>query len=154
MEPALLHRQAQRPERPALPEVPKPRSRSTSKKLSARELSELSEQAIVVSKLRRAGHLVFAVPNGHVRTKRQHIQAKHEGVSAGVPDLIIPDPPPNRPDCFATALEMKRAHAAPSELRDTQVEWLDALAHRHWAAVVGLGADDALAKLRALGYRV
>lgn len=154
MDPTLRNRQAARPAPRPLPAIPKKLASRAQKALSDNELSELSEQAIVVSALRRAGYLLFAVPNGHVRSKRQQVQARHEGVSGGVPDLIIADPPPARPDLFATALEMKRAHAVPSELRDNQVAWLDALAKRRWAAVVGLGADDALAKLRLLGYRV
>lgn len=151
MESSLLKRQAARPKAVELPPLPPRRTRAA---MRPTELSELSEQAIVVSALRKAGYLVFAVPNGHVRTKRQHITAKLEGVSAGVPDLMIIDAPPARAELCGTALEMKRAHAVPSDLRDTQVAWLDAFAQRKWAAVVGLGAEDALAKLRALGYRV
>ena len=73
---------------------------------------------------------------------------------AGMPDLLIFDPPPLRPDCFATALEMKREDARPSDLREDQLRWLTILGDRGWAAVVGLGANDALTKLRQLGYAV
>lgn len=128
--------------------------------LRSNELSELSEQAVVVSALKRArmpdGSRIhfFAVPNGHVRSKRQHVQAKHEGVSAGVVDLVIVTPPPAAPDKVATALEMKRADAKPSDLRDEQVKWMVIFGENHWATVVGLGAADALVKLRMLGYPV
>ena len=151
MEDTLLKRQTARPKAVPLPEVPPTRRKG---KLRATELSELSEQALVVSALRKAGYLLFAVPNGHVRSKRQSIQAKLEGVSAGVPDFIIIDPPPARPDLVGTVVEMKRAHAVPSDLRDSQVSWLTAFERRRWAVMVGLGADDALVKLRSLGYRV
>ena len=128
--------------------------------LRSNELSELSEQAIVVSALKKArmpdgGRIhFFAVPNGHVRSKRQHIQAKLEGVSAGVVDLVIVTPPPADPSKVATALEMKRADARPSDLRDEQVKWMMILGENNWATVVGLGAADALVKLRVLGYPV
>jgi hypothetical protein len=154
LEQGLYKRQARKPARVVRP-AGSPASPSTAARpLTSGELSELSEQSVVVSALRRARIHFFAVPNGHVRSKRQHIQAKHEGVSAGVPDLIIVTPPPGRPDLVATALEMKRADAKPSDLREDQVKWLAILASCKWAAVVGLGAADALTKLRNLGYQV
>jgi hypothetical protein len=151
---SLIKRRARKPSRVARPAGTPDSPSTAAKPLTSSELSELSEQSVVVSALRRAGILFFAVPNGHVRSKRQHVQARLEGVSAGVPDLIIVTPPPARPDLVATALEMKRGDAKPSDLRDTQTQWLARLAANRWAVAVGLGAADALEKLRALGYSI
>jgi len=154
IEPGLYRRQAKKPSKVSRPDGAPSSPSSAAKPLSSNQLSELSEQAIVVSALKQARICFFAVPNGHVRSKRQHVQAKHEGVSAGVPDIVIVTPPPGRPELVATALEMKRADAKPSDLRPEQLKWLAALASHNWASVVGLGAADALVKLRNLGYQL
>lgn len=56
-------------------------------------VSEDSEQAEVVRRLRRAGYLVAAVPNGGKRDARTAGILKKTGVVKGVPDLLIFDPP-------------------------------------------------------------
>lgn len=116
------------------------------------ELGELAQQATVVSALRNAGHVFAAIPNGHVRSKRQHLQARQEGVSAGMPDLLIFDPPPNLPSAVGVALEMKRKSGRSRDVRKNQRSWLRDLADRGWVPVVGYGALDALCQLMALGY--
>lgn len=123
-------------------------------KLTPPELSELQQQSIVVSVLRRAGILCAAVPNGHVRSKRQSIQAFQEGVSAGFPDLLIFSRPPAHPDACGTVLEMKRGTATPHDVRPEQRKWLENLRSVGWCVVVGFGAKDAVDKLRQLGYLV
>ena len=57
--------------------------------------SEHSEQRELVKRLRRRGILLAAVPNGaHLRGGgRAAAQLKAEGLSPGVPDLLIFDPP-------------------------------------------------------------
>lgn len=66
------------------------------------KVSESAEQSEVVLRLRRAGYLVAAVPNGGDRTRRGAGVLKREGVSPGVPDLLIFDPP----DDLALAAEL------------------------------------------------
>lgn len=115
--------------------------------------SELSEQITLVAKLRKAGILFCAVPNGlEVANQRAARMGKASGTQAGVPDLLIFDPPPNHPECCGTALEMKRVGGKFSDIRPNQREWLAALGCRGWRTEVGFGARDAVGKLRALGY--
>ncbi len=114
--------------------------------------TELSEQIEVVRCLRAAGVLFAAVPNGGRRDRREAALLKKSGVRAGVPDLLIFDSPPMRPQKRGVALEMKREGASPSAVSPAQREWLDALSERGWVGMVGRGAADALKQLRELGY--
>ena len=50
---------------------------------------EANFQVGVVRFLRRAGHYVFAVPNGGSRNLKEAVNLKAQGVLAGVSDLII-----------------------------------------------------------------
>ena len=50
------------------------------------------------------------------------------------------------------ALEMKREGAKMSSVRKEQRQWLSDLAERGWATLIGFGADDAISKLKGLGY--
>ena len=115
------------------------------------KISESSEQQNLVVILQASGIAFFAVPNGGKRAKRTAITLKAEGVSPGVPDLLIVDPAP-RGGYVGVALEMKRADGVPSDVSADQREWLAKFAARGWFACVGYGADDALLKLRWLGY--
>lgn len=117
-----------------------------------RESDELQQQAQVVKWLRSYGYCLAAVPNGHVRSKWQNITGAMEGVSAGMPDLLIFDPPPSLPGCVGVALEMKRLHGGSTDVRDTQRLWLSRLAARGWVPLVGYGAPDAMAQLQVLGF--
>lgn len=114
--------------------------------------SEHSEQVAVVRVLRRAGLLYCAVPNGGKRGRKEAIAFRQEGVVAGVPDLLIFTKPSGPVDYVGTALEMKRQGGVPSDVRPEQRKWLRQLRELGWATVVGFGCDDALAKLRELGY--
>lgn len=122
------------------------------------ELSELQQQAKVVSMLKRFHIYGFALANGHVRTKRQQITGAMEGVVAGVPDMLIVDPPPalfGKIYCPGVALEMKRRNLDKKNgkmLRPNQREQLQKFAERGWIPIVGYGAHDAIAQLAALGY--
>lgn len=116
--------------------------------------SELSEQMIVVGKLRAAGVLFAAVPNGGRRDRKEGALLKRSGVQAGVPDLLIFDPPPQAPQSAGVALEMKREGSRPSSVSEAQREWLSALEQRGWRPLVGYGAEDALQKLSEAGYEL
>lgn len=116
--------------------------------------SELSEQIMVVDELTR-GRVVFAaVPNGGHRAGRESVNLRRSGVQAGVPDLLIFDPPPARPGRVGTALEMKREGGRLRDVSPEQQAWMELLGTLGWETVVGFGAMDALGKLSALGYPV
>lgn len=54
---------------------------------------ESDEQIAFVKWFRLAHHgvLIFAIPNGGSRQKREALKLINEGVTAGVPDLFIPE---------------------------------------------------------------
>lgn len=116
--------------------------------------SEAVSQRIVVAALRRARIAVFAIPNGGTRAggMREGVALAAQGLSPGVPDLILPVSPPGR--LMPVALELKRADGRPSDVSERQWEWLERLRLAGWGTAVGYGHEDALAKLRAYGYRV
>ena len=114
-------------------------------------MSEATEQAKIVRRLRHARILFCHVPNGLEVTERAKRNLARQGLRPGVPDLLIFTPPPGRPGAVGTALEMKTT-ARGSALRENQKEWLANLSGCGWATIVGWGAEDALEKLRALGY--
>lgn len=128
---------------------------SSTFKFRKSELGELEQQAQVVRLLDEFGYKFCAVPNGHVRTARQQIQAKQEGMKAGIPDLLIFTPPPalyGKVYATGVALEMKRATAKSGDLRTNQRKWLRDLSTLGWVPVCGYGAADAIAMLQSLGY--
>ena len=112
-------------------------------------LSENSEQMVLVRWLRRNRILFCAVPNGGYRNVREARTLKRTGVIPGVPDILIFDSVGEYVGC---ALEMKREGATQSSVRKEQRQWLSDLAERGWATLVGFGSDDAVEKLRELGY--
>lgn len=114
--------------------------------------TELSEQIILVKALRYARILHASVPNGGKRNKREARALVASGMVAGVPDLLIFDRPPNRPEAVGVALELKRAKGG--KVSEAQQRWLVALADRGWVAIVAHGAAEALSKLQELGYPV
>ncbi len=126
----------------------------------ARPVSEQVEQERVVEALRLAGVLHFAVPNGGGRSGREGAALQRAGVVAGIPDVLIVDPPPAHPGKVGFALEMKTAERRPtttragrfSGARPEQREWLERLEARGWCVAVAYGAEDAMSKLAAAGY--
>lgn len=90
------------------------------------------------------------VPNGGARHPAVARQLRAAGVKAGVPDVLIFDPPPLCGTHVGTALELKRAKGGRAS--DLQRDWLKALAERGWAVSVEHGADAAIQALERLGY--
>ena len=116
--------------------------------------TEASVQMAIVRRLRRSRLLFCAVPNGGKRSRATAKSLKAQGVTAGVPDLLIFESPPSFPDKVGVALELKRRNGTWCRVSDHQRSWLSGLADRNWISVVGYGEEDALAKLRELGFGV
>ncbi len=121
--------------------------------------SELSEQIKLAARLTRAGIVFFHVPNGGRRSRSEAILLKQSGVKAGVPDIVIPVPPPQMPCslCGTNAVvgavvELKREGGKPSDVRPEQRRWLEAFEAYGWLSIVAYGAEDACAQLRRGGY--
>ena len=117
-------------------------------------VSELSEQIFLAKKLKAAGILFCAVPNGGYRQKKEAGNLKASGVVPGVPDLLIFDVPPGELGKVGCAVEMKREGGKRGSVSEAQREWLQWLEDRNWVSLVGFGWRDAVEKLQALGYRV
>lgn len=98
--------------------------------------SEHLHQAHVVSWLRKRGLLVFAVPNGGKRGKREAQKLKTEGVTPGVPDLCVP--------ALNLWIEMKTPTGRLSPVQKQMAKQLEAAGHR---VLVCYGCDDAVQQL-------
>lgn len=86
------------------------------------------------------GVLIYAIPNGGWRGKKQAIDLKAEGVVAGVPDLHVPE--------FGLWIEMKRSKGGRVSAEQAEMhERLRAIGHD---VIVAKGCADAVAKVTAL----
>jgi len=120
--------------------------------------SEASEQIALANDLNRAGFFWTAVPNGGKRALRTARSLKAQGVRAGIPDLLIFDPPPQL-DAHGRALvgcaiELKRADGRPSDVSKSQWKCLEELRTRGWLVFVAFGRLDAIKQLKDWGYVV
>lgn len=108
-------------------------------KTSTPAVSEHMEQAALVMWFRRAypDTLIFAVPNGGLRSKSQAIKLKVEGVVPGIPDLFIP--------AWKLWVEMKKAKGG--KVSDEQKEMIIYLQSVGYRVIVGIGAEDARRKI-------
>lgn len=84
--------------------------------------TESEEQMDFVRWFRRAypGVRIFAIPNGDLRSKSQGARLKAQGVSAGVPDLYVPE--------WSMWIEMKRT--AGGRVDPEQTDWHEYLRRR------------------------
>lgn len=98
--------------------------------------SEHLEQVKFVSWFRRTypTERILAVPNGEARSKSVGARLKAEGVSPGVPDLLIPK--------FFLWIEMKRTKGG--SVTKNQKEWMEYLKGCGYYCVVCKGAEDAI----------
>lgn len=110
------------------------------------------EEAIhvrVVAELRKAGiHEFWHTPNESRSTAGYRAKLHRLGLSKGVPDLVIPLPPP----CggyIAAALELK---SDKGRITTEQKQWLETLAGLGWATACTRGLAESLGQLRAWGY--
>lgn len=91
----------------------------------------------------------FHVPNEGRHKVQYRVKQKRMGVKAGVPDLILVDPPPDKSH-VGTAIELKRQKGG--RVTPDQAKWLDILRERGWAVAVCRGAGEAIDFLKSLGY--
>jgi len=77
--------------------------------------------------------LLFHVPNGGKRDKREAISLKMEGVKAGVPDLALPVA---RGEYFGLYIELKVGKNKPKE---HQLKWIDQLKEQGYFVMVCYG---------------
>jgi len=103
-------------------------------------VSEHLEQARVVSWFRQtyADTLIFAIPNGGLRSKSQALKLKVEGVVPGIPDLFIP--------AWRVWVEMKKEKGGVvSKEQQNMIKYLQSV---NYCVIVCLGAEDAKTQLR------
>ena len=113
---------------------------------------ETIEQQDVVLWLRTRGIPHFAVPNGGWRNKVTAARLRREGVSAGVPDLVIPFPPKGAPTGPGVVIEMKRQGGRPSDVSAVQQAWLSRFEENSWKIKIAYGAKEAIVFLTECGY--
>jgi len=97
--------------------------------------SEHLEQVRVVSWFRRQypDTRILAIPNGGIRSASQGASLKAEGVSAGVPDLVVP--------AWSLWIEMKRSTGGTvSPAQRDWISYLESIGHQ---VIVGRGFEDA-----------
>lgn len=104
--------------------------------------SEHEEQVLFVQWFRRQfpGVMIFAIPNGGLRGKIAAAKLKAEGVTAGVPDLYIPE--------WRVWVEMKRQKGG--RLSQPQRDVLRYLGEFD-TTIVAKGFEDAKRQIREIG---
>jgi len=102
-------------------------------------ISEHLEQAHLVMWFRRTypDILIFAIPNGGMRSKSQAMKLKVEGVVAGIPDLFVPE--------WKLWIEMKKVKGG--KISSEQQNMIDYLQSVGYSVIVGLGAENAKAQI-------
>jgi hypothetical protein len=97
--------------------------------------SEHLEQVRLVSWFRKTypDTRILAIPNGGIRSASAGANLKAEGVSAGVPDLVVP--------AWLLWIEMKReAGGTVSPAQRDWISYLESIGHH---VIVGRGFEDA-----------
>jgi hypothetical protein len=119
--------------------------------------SEHQEQAFVCAWLTGQRVTFCAVPNGAYlfgdsgSRARQWKKLQEAGCKPGVPDLLLFSPPSGEATGWrGCAVEMKREKGGV--VSPEQVAWLDALEALGWKVIVAHGADEAIRRLREIGY--
>ena len=120
---------------------------STAKKTVTQMLTakEAEEQEAFVRWCELNGIPVFHIPNEGKRTKGTGGRLKAQGLSQGVPDLMIPVPSGGKHGLF---IEMKRPKPMGKRPTDTQLKWLELLNKNGYLAVVCYGQDEAKETLK------
>lgn len=107
-------------------------------------MTEAQEQAILVSWLRNRGYMFFSVANEAIgRSKAQMARLVRTGLTAGVPDIVIVDPPNIEDGCyFVVCIEMKKKGGRVSP---AQKKWHVEALRRGWKTFVSYSAKEAIA---------
>ena len=102
--------------------------------------TESAEQIRFVGRVRHfhPGILIFAIPNGGGRNPQEATRLKEEGVLAGIPDLMIPEPRGNYNGMF---IEMKRVKGGRTS--QEQATMIERLRDRGYNTVVCEGCAEA-----------
>jgi hypothetical protein len=90
-------------------------------------------------------------PSELMHTIGQRVKMHKIGVRAGVPDVLIFDPP-KTVDAVGVAIEMKAPHPHKFRTSAEQKAWLAEIEKRGWLSFVARGAGDAITVLQKLGY--
>lgn len=104
--------------------------------------SEHLEQVRLVSWFRKTWPdvRIFAIPNGGGRSMAQGASLKAEGVTAGVPDLFVPD--------WSLWVEMKRTTGGTvSPAQRDWIAYLEGIGHR---VIIGRGFEDAKSQIEGV----
>jgi hypothetical protein len=113
--------------------------------------SEYQECVALAQWLDRHGIVYTHVPMGGLRDRKSAAKLKRMGAKAGVPDyLIFSSPPLLWTQINGVAIEMKRR--AGGTMTVPQRSWLADLGALGWWCMVARGAEDAIERLRSLGY--
>ena len=115
----------------------------------AEEQAAVMRWAFLESGWRPELRMLFHIPNGGSRDKREAVHLKELGVQAGVPDLFLPVP---RNSFHGLFIEMKR-NAKTARVSPEQKAWIQALTEQGYRAVVCYGfeqARDAIVKYLAM----
>lgn len=104
--------------------------------------SEHLEQVEFVQWMRRTHpqHRIFAIPNGGLRHAAVAMNMKAEGVTAGVPDLMVPS--------LKVFIEMKRTKGGQTS--SEQSDWIHYLQDVGYHAKVCNGKDEAVAFIKEI----
>ncbi len=115
-------------------------TQQTMKSCDKKSPSEHAEQATLVQWLAIAHPAVriFAIPNGGRRGKLEAMRLQLEGVSPGVPDLMIPAPRGQHHGLF---IEMKRTKGG--SVSKEQKDWIAYLQAQGYQAIVCRGFEEA-----------
>lgn len=112
--------------------------------------TEEQDQVALAEILDRLGLLWTHPPNGGKRHIGTAVKMKRAGVKSGVPDVLIFDPPPNYPDYFGAAIELKRA--CGGTVSESQAYWINELSKRKWKICIAEGLNEAYNVLYDWGY--
>lgn len=107
-------------------------------------LEDIEQQAVATWISLCAPSLLWThPPNGGSRHKAVATKLKKQGVSPGVPDIMIFTPAFYQGEPYVgVAIELKRRDAAPSAVKPEQRQWLAGLAEAGWLTSVCRGADE------------
>lgn len=87
--------------------------------------------------------LIFHIPNGGTRNKREAANLKKQGVKAGVPDLMLPVARKKHHGLF---IEMK---FGKNKTTDNQDSWIEALKGQGYLCKVCNGAGEAIETIKS-----